>query len=188
MAPHIRYYCPCYKCRSKKLFTKRTIQGHFNKNTDHLNQLRASRAPQDLVDLVQDCHYQLTELLNSIAEESQSSRQSRSPNLDADASMAPQSILEDEMRDVDSMMVDDHDASFSLERESWDLELDPYNLEGLSDVEDDSSVIFDIPEETMGAPLGSGSESDPLEFWKTQMKTFLGLHLGVMMAVMMETC
>jgi hypothetical protein len=68
MAPHIRYYCPCYKCRSKKLFTKRTIQGHFNKNTDHLNQLRASRAPQDLVDLVQDCHYQLTELLNSIAE------------------------------------------------------------------------------------------------------------------------
>jgi hypothetical protein len=26
----------------------------------------------------------------------------------ADASMAPQSILEDEMRDVDSMMVDDH--------------------------------------------------------------------------------
>jgi hypothetical protein len=56
------------------------------------------------------------------------------------------------------------DASFSLERESWDLELDPYNLEGLSDVEDDSSVIFDIPEETMGAPLGSGSESDPLEY------------------------
>ena len=46
----------------------------------------------------------------------------------------------------------------------WDLEQDPYNLEGSSDGDDDSSVIFNIPEETMGAPLGSGSESDPLEY------------------------
>jgi hypothetical protein len=96
--------------------------------------------------------------------------------------MTSPSFPEDEMRDGDDMEVDDYgesfkqnlnvysniilvDASFPLEeRVSWDLEQDPYNLEGLSDAEDDSSVIFNIPEETMGAPLGSGSESDPLDY------------------------
>jgi hypothetical protein len=82
MAP--KYPCPCFKCHSRKQLAKRTIEIHFRDNLDHLNQLRASGAHQDSVDLVQGCHYQTSLLLNSLAEESQSSKQSGSPYPDGE--------------------------------------------------------------------------------------------------------
>lgn len=73
------------------------------------------------MDFVQDCHYQITQLLYSLDERSQSSGQSGSPYPDseylffyafnyllicvlADAPMAPPLFSEDN----DAMMVDDH--------------------------------------------------------------------------------
>ena len=88
--------------------------------------------------------------------------------------MTPPSFPEDILRDDDVMMVDDSseqfienlniysniiiDAPFPLqERETMDM-----GGQSDSDQEDNSSVLFDIPEETMQT-LGSGSESGQLD-------------------------
>ena len=42
---------------------------HFKENLDHLNNLRASRAHQHTLAFVQDCHYEIVQLLHSIDEE-----------------------------------------------------------------------------------------------------------------------
>jgi hypothetical protein len=83
MAPLTKYLCPCFKCNSKKQLAKRTIQIHFRENSTHLDHLRASGAQQDTIAFVQGCHYQITQLLNSL-EESQSSGQSGSPYPDGE--------------------------------------------------------------------------------------------------------
>jgi hypothetical protein len=84
MAPMLKYICPCFKCISQKELSKRTIRFHFRDNLKHLNNLIASGAHQNTVDWVQSCHYQLEELLDSLAEESQSSRQPGSPYPDGE--------------------------------------------------------------------------------------------------------
>lgn len=56
----------------------RTIKIHSKDNLNYLSQLGASGAEQKAVDLVKACGDELTQLLDSIAEESQSSRQSAS--------------------------------------------------------------------------------------------------------------
>src|ERR1700677_2241706 len=84
MAPTARYNCPCYKCRSQKLLTKRTIQAHCKSNLDYLDHLRASGTFPSILAHVQECYYQTTELLSSVTEESQSSRQSTSPFPDSE--------------------------------------------------------------------------------------------------------
>lgn len=78
MAPITKCLCPCFKCTSRKELSRRTIRIHFRENQEHLNNLIATGADQDTVDFVQECDTQITELLSSLAEESQSSRQSRS--------------------------------------------------------------------------------------------------------------
>ena len=78
MAPASKYPCPCFRCHSRKQLARRTIQIHYKDNLSHLHQLMASGADQDSVKFVQDCHYEITQLLKDLAEESQSSRQSES--------------------------------------------------------------------------------------------------------------
>ncbi|KAH9074891.1 hypothetical protein EDB83DRAFT_2312377 [Lactarius deliciosus] len=161
MAPVIKYLCPCFKCSSKKELTERTIKIHLKENLTHLNHLRASGAHQSSVDFVQNCYNQISQLLNSLAEGSRSSRWSGYPYPDnlADASVAPPSFLEGGSRDNDAMMVDDDDASFPSglqERDPMDVE-DQDNVNYRFDQDDDSSVIFDIPEEPFG---GADSDSD----------------------------
>jgi hypothetical protein len=56
----------------------RTIKIHSKDNLNYLSQLEASGAEQKAVDLVKACGDELTQLLDSIAEESQSSGQSAS--------------------------------------------------------------------------------------------------------------
>jgi hypothetical protein len=125
MAP--KYPYPCFRCHSGKQLAKRTIQIHFRENLNHLDQLRASGADQDTVDLLQDYHHWIIQLFNSLAEESQSSRQFGSPYPDgeyllfdalivyllicldlADDPMASPSFPEDVLRDDDAMLVDDY--------------------------------------------------------------------------------
>jgi hypothetical protein len=84
MAPIVKYICPCYKCTSNKELSKRTIRFHSRDNLKHLNNLIASGAPQNTVDFVQSCHQKLSELLTSLSEESQSSKQPGSPYPDGE--------------------------------------------------------------------------------------------------------
>ena len=64
---------------SKKLLTRRAIKDHCKDSLEYLDNLRTSGASQDMLAHVQDCHYQVTELLSRLSEESHSSRQSESP-------------------------------------------------------------------------------------------------------------
>lgn len=126
MAPTTKYLCPCFRCISRKQLSKRTIRIHSRENLEHLNNLIASGAHQETVDFVQQCHIEITQLLGSLTEGSQSSRQLGSSHpggkcliffnalnnllicLDlADAPIASPSFLEAELRDDDDMMVND---------------------------------------------------------------------------------
>ncbi|KAH9083940.1 hypothetical protein EDB83DRAFT_2309815 [Lactarius deliciosus] len=78
-------------------------------NTSYLLRLViSSGAHQNTVDLVQSCHYQLAELLNSLAEESQPSRQPGSPYPDdlANAPIGSPPFPEGGIGSDDAMMVD----------------------------------------------------------------------------------
>lgn len=125
MALFRKYKCPCFKCPSKKDVSKRTIRIHFKENLAHLNNLRASGANLDTLEFVENCHYELIQLLSSLADESQATRPPASPDLDgeslffyafnhilicfdlADPPIDPPSFSEGVSRDEDAMMVDD---------------------------------------------------------------------------------
>lgn len=125
MAPFKKYKCPCFMCPSKKDISRRTIRIHFRENLGHLNKLRASGANLDTLAFVENCHYELIQLLSSIAEESQATRPPGSPYPDsesllfyvvnhllicfdlADAPIDLPSFSQGVFRDRDAMMVDD---------------------------------------------------------------------------------
>jgi hypothetical protein len=72
----LKYKCPCYDCNGKKKpVTKRTIQDHWKKNTEHLAKLRTTGGLPRVVKYTKKCSYKLSKLLNSIKENSQTSRQ-----------------------------------------------------------------------------------------------------------------
>jgi len=74
------YNCPCFKCQSQKMVTKRTIQRHLRQNEAHLHDLIARGGNQELIDFLQSSFDQTTELLARISGEYHSS--SQSPDLD----------------------------------------------------------------------------------------------------------
>jgi hypothetical protein len=74
------YYCPCFKCQSEKMVTKRTIQRHLGQNEAQLQDLIARGSNQQLIDFVQSSFDQTTELLARLSGEYHSS--SQSPDLD----------------------------------------------------------------------------------------------------------
>ena len=83
-----KHHCPCYKCKSSgRKLALRTIRIHFKNNQAHLDHLRASGAQRDDVNFVQDCQDQISQLLYSLDQRSQSSVQSRSPYPDSEYSL-----------------------------------------------------------------------------------------------------
>ncbi|KAH8985903.1 hypothetical protein EDB92DRAFT_1949591 [Lactarius akahatsu] len=112
----------------------------------------ASGAPQNTVDFVMGCHQQLSDLLTSLAEESQSSKQPGSPYPDANAPIGSPPFSEGGMVNDDAMNVDDDYTP----QEGGPMGTESDNS---SDHDVNSSVIFKIPEETLNATPDPGSES-----------------------------
>ena len=70
MAP--KYTCYCFKHNSHKDVSRKTLNSHFRQNQEHLDYLTESGADLDTLAFVQNCHYQILELLNVLAEGAQS--------------------------------------------------------------------------------------------------------------------
>ena len=121
-----KYKCPCFKCCSVKDKSRRTIRIHFKENLAHLSKLRSSGGDLDTLEFVENCHYELTQLLSSLAEDSQATRPPVSPYPDgkslvfnvfnhiligfdlADAPIDPPPFSGGVSRDEDAMIVDDN--------------------------------------------------------------------------------
>ena len=70
MAP--KYTCYCFKCNSHKDISRQTLNSHLRQNQEHLDYLTESGADLGTLAFVQNCHYQMLELLNVLAEGAQS--------------------------------------------------------------------------------------------------------------------
>ena len=74
------YYCPCFRCQSEKLVTKKTIKRYLRQNEAQLQDLIARGGNQQLIDFLQSSFDQTTELLARISGEYHSSSQSPDPD------------------------------------------------------------------------------------------------------------
>ena len=70
MAP--KYTCYCFKCNATKGVSRKTLNTHFKQNLQHLDHLMESGADLDTLAFVEECHYQMLELLNTLTEGAQS--------------------------------------------------------------------------------------------------------------------
>lgn len=109
-----------------KEVSRRTIRIHFKENLAHLSNLRSSGGNLDTLEFVENCHYELTQLLSSLAEDSQATRPPASPYPDgeslvfnafnhiligfdlANALIDPPPFSGEVSRNEDAMMVDDY--------------------------------------------------------------------------------
>jgi len=123
-----KHTCPCFKCKSGRDVTRKTLYTHFRQNQDHLDQLTAIGANQDILGFVQGCHYQMIDLLNSLTEGTHVEQSGSSYpggeagehlisyNFDhllicldlADAPIGSPQFLEGELAEDDAMIVDDN--------------------------------------------------------------------------------
>ena len=67
-----KYTCYCFKCNATKGVNRKTLNNHFKQNLQHLDHLMVSGADLDTLAFVEECHYQMLELFNTLAEGAQS--------------------------------------------------------------------------------------------------------------------